>query len=462
MSKVAKSWLSLKRITLSLVALISSLCTGEGLAQLVSPSSPPATNRNATDRQWFEDAKFGLAIRWGLYSLLDKDEWLMEHDKLPITQYGKLPPRFNASRFDAGAWVKMAKAAGARYLTVAAKDHDGFCMFATNLTTYDIVDATPHHTDPIKALADACHQQKIQLFFYYSLLDWHHPDYFPLGKTGQKAGREAKGEWKRYVAYYQGQIRELCTNYGEVGGFWLDGCWDRPDADWQLAATYRSIHDLQPRALVANDRRLAAMAGEDFQIVKLNPAGDDRSRLCKLAATSELPLEICWPINDASRHGAAESKILNGEQVVHALVGAAGAGANFILEVRALPDGSLAPELTQTLEDVGRWLATFGQSVYGTRRGPIPPQPWGFSTARGSPEHPKEIYLHILTSKEDVPVIFDPSISWVPCLFGKKNPLKLTRSGRGLVLELPRQDRLPIVTIVSLTPRLTEPAAKGR
>jgi len=204
------------------------------------------------------------------------------------------------------------------------------------------------------------------------------------------------------------------------------------------------------------------MAGEDFQIAKLNPAGEDRSQLRKLAAASELPLEICWPINDASSHGAAESKILNIEQVVHALVGAAGVGANFTLEVRALPDGGLAPELTQTLQDVGKWLAAFDQSVYGTRRGPIPPQPWGFSTARGSPEHPQEIFLHILASREDVPVIFDPSISWVPCLFGKKNPLKLTRSGLGLVLELPPKDRLPIDTIVTLTPRLTEPSPKAR
>jgi alpha-L-fucosidase len=453
--------LSLDGVALCLVALVSLLCTGESRSQPVSPSPPPAANRNATDRQWFEDAKFGLAIRWGLYSLLDKDEWVMEHDKLPITQYGKLLSRLNAPRFDAGLWVKMAKAAGARYLTVATKHHDGFCMFATELTTYDIVDATPQHTDPIKALADASHQQGIKLFFYYSLLDWHHPDYFPLGKTGQSAGREAKGRWERYIAYCQGQIRELCTNYGEVGGFWLDGCWDRPEADWQLSGTYRLIHELQPRALVANDHRTAAMAGEDFRIVKLNPAGEDRSRLGKLTAPSELPLEIRWPINDAWSHGAAEPKNLNAEQVVHALVGAAGAGANFTLELRALPDGSLAPELTKTLEDVGKWLTTFGQSVYGTRRGPIPPQPWGFSTARGSSGHLKEIYLHILPSREDVPVVFDPSISWVPCLFGKKNPLKLTRSGRGLNLDLPPSDRLPIDTIVTLTPRPAGPSPKA-
>jgi alpha-L-fucosidase len=435
---------------------------GQGISQPPGGSPPAAAKRAAPDRQWFEDAKFGLAIRWGVYSLLDKDEWVMEHDKLPLTQYGKLLPRFNAHRFDAGAWVNAAKSSRARYLTVTAKHHDGFCMFATNLTTYDIVDATPYHTDPIHALAEACHQQGIKLFFYYSLLDWHHPDYFPLGKTGRSAGRDATGEWKRYVDYYQGQIRELCTNYGEVGGIRLDGCWDRPEADWQLAATCRLIREHQPRALIAIDSRTAARDGEDLRYAKLNPFRDDLSQVRKAAATSELPFEIWLPNGDAGADDGALSKTSDVEQAVHGLVGAAAVGANFTLEVRALPDGSLAPEVTTTLAEVGNWLEKYGRSVFGTRRGPIPPQPWGFSTATGSPEHPLEIYLHILTSKQDVPVVFDPSISWVPYLFGAKNPLLLTRSGRGLVLDLPPKDRLPIETIIILTPRVIQPLSKAR
>jgi alpha-L-fucosidase len=448
--------------------LYPSAAPGQVLSQPPGRSAPAGTHRDATNRQWFEDARFGLAIHWGLYSLLDldKSEWVMEEDKLPITQYGKLLSRFNASRFDAANWVKAAKAANARYLTVVAKHHDGFCMFATNLTTYDIVDATPYHTDPIRALADACHKQGIKLFFYYSLLDWHHPDYFPLGETGQSAGREPNGQWKRYVAYYQGQIRELCTRYGEVDGFRLGGCWDRPDADWQLAATYRMIHELQPRALIAtdHDRPTADGALEDFRIVKLNPIGngEDRLQLRKLAAASKLPLETCWPKSHGEAHDATGSKTLEVEPVIHAVVGAAAAGANLTLDVRALPDGRLAEELFKTLEEVGKWLEKYGESVYGTRRGPISPQAWGFSTAKGSPEHPAEIYLHILSSKDDVPVVFDPSMAWVPHRFGTKNALKLTRSGRGLALELPRQDRLPIDTVVTLTPRTPEPSPKDR
>lgn len=451
-------------IALVLLALFLFPAAGAGQvpSQPAGGSSPAAADRDANKIAWFEDAKFGLTIQWGLYSLLERDEWVMEHDKLPITQYGKLLPRWSASRFDAATWVGAAKAARVRYLTVVAKHHDGFCMFASDLTSYDIVDATPYHSDPLKALTDACHKEGIKILFYYSLLDWHHPDYSPLGKTGHSAARAANGQWKRYIDYVQGQIRELCTHYGEVAGVRLDGCWDRPDADWQLAATYRLIHELQPRALIANDRRPTAGALEDFRSVKLKAAGEERFGLQKIAATSELLLEICWPMSDRAGHDAAPPKGLDVEQIIHGLVGAAAAGANFTLDVRALGDGGLAPELTKTLEEVGKWLEQYGQSVYGTRKGPIPPQPWGCSTALGSPKHPTEIYLHILTSKENVPVVFDPSISWSPHLFGKKNPLNLRRSGRGLVLELPPKDRLPIDTIVTLTPRPSEPPPKAR
>ena len=212
-------------------------------------------------RGTFQDDRFGLFIHWGVYSLVGEGEWVMEHDKLPASEYDVLPPRFNPTRFDAPAVVKLARDSGAKYITITAKDHDGFCMFDSRLTEFDIVQKTPFHADPLKALATACHEQKIKLFFYYSLLDWHHPDYFPLGKTGKPAGREANGDWKRYVAYYQGQIRELCTGYGELGGIWLDGCWDRPDAPWDLAGTYQMIHDLQPAALVGNDHHMRARSG---------------------------------------------------------------------------------------------------------------------------------------------------------------------------------------------------------
>ncbi len=319
---------------IALLTLVLGMSVRAGfLPDPPSGASASGTEQNAVARRWFQDARFGLFIHWGVYSLLAKGEWVMDNDKLPIHEYAKLPPRFNPAKFDADAWVKLAKSAGVRYITVTSKHHDGFCMFASKLTDYDIVDATPYHADPLKALADACRDQNIKLFFYYSLLDWHHRDYFPTGKTGKATGREAGGDWKRYVAYYQGQVRELCTNYGEIGGIWFDGWWDRPDADWDLAGTYRLIHELQPGALVGNNHHVAPMPGEDFQMFEQDLPGENAAGFNKAGIAADLPLETCLTINNSWGYNAADTRYKSAEQIIRALVGAAGRGANLLLNV---------------------------------------------------------------------------------------------------------------------------------
>jgi alpha-L-fucosidase len=244
-------------------------CAAGGLVLLVlflGADPAGASDPSIEARRWFQDATFGLFVHWGVSSLLGKGEWVMEKSKIPVSEYEKLPPQFNPTGFNAEEWVKTAKEAGMKYITITSKHHDGFCMFDSKLTRYDIVDATPYAKDPMKALADACHKHGLKLFFSYSLLDWHHPDYFPCGRTGHATGREEGGDWSKYVAYYQGQVRELCTNYGAIGGLWFDGWWDRPDADWDLVGTYKIIHDLQPGALVGNNHHVNPFPGKDFQI----------------------------------------------------------------------------------------------------------------------------------------------------------------------------------------------------
>jgi alpha-L-fucosidase len=410
-----------------------------------------ATEKNDAARQAFQDDRFGLFIHWGIYSLLGKGEWVMDRDKLPIREYEKLPPRFNPIKFNPDAWVKLAKASGARYITITSKHHDGFCMFGSQLTDFDIVDAAPYHGDPLKALAGACHEQKIKLFFYYSLLDWHHPDYFPLGKSGKSSGRETQGEWKRYVAYYQGQIRELCTNYGELGGIWFDGWWDRPEADWDLAGTYRLIHELQPGALVGNNHHVAPRPGEDFQIFEQDLPGANSAGFNKAPSSGTLPLETCLTINHSWGFNAHDTDYKSPEEIIQALIASAGRGANLLMNVGPRSDGTIDDEAAGRLLKVGKWLETYGESVYHTRRGPIPPQAWGVSTTRGNAAD-QRIYLHVLKPNPGEPIIFDPSTSWTPFLFGKTVPLKLVRKSQVLELELPKDGYMPIDTIVVLRP----------
>ena len=181
-----------------------------------------------------------------------------------------------------------------KYITVTSKHHDGFCMFDSKLTRYDIVDATPYGKDPLKALADACHKQGLKLFFYYSLLDWHHPDYFPRGRTGQAAGRAEKGDWKRYVAYYQGQVRELCTNYGEIGGIWFDGWWDRPEADWDLEGDVPADPRAPARGAGRQQPPRGAASRRGLPDVRAGPAGRELGRVQQggrgpRAAAGDLP-----------------------------------------------------------------------------------------------------------------------------------------------------------------------------
>jgi alpha-L-fucosidase len=183
---------------------------------------------NLKARAWFQGAKFGLFVHWGIYSVLGAGEWFMQVRGIPAADYEKVADFFNPIAFDAEEWVSLVKAAGIRYITITAKHHDGFAMFDSHVSDWDIVDRTPYGKDVIAALAEECRRQGIKLFFYYSQLDWHHPDYFPRGRTGHAAGRPDAGDWYRYIDYMDAQLRELLTKYGSIGGIWFDGMWDRP------------------------------------------------------------------------------------------------------------------------------------------------------------------------------------------------------------------------------------------
>ena len=208
-----------------------SLLLGMLLAVVGLRGEYKPTPQNLASRQWFQDARFGLFIHWGVYSVLEDGEWVMNNRKIPVAEYEKVPPKFNPVNYNPADWVALAKAAGMRYITITSKHHDGFAMFDSKLTDWDIVDRTPYKKDVLKMLADECHKQGIKLFFYHSHLDWHHPDYYPRGRTGHNSERPESGEWHRYLDFMDGQLRELLTNYGEIGGIWFDGWWDKTNAD---------------------------------------------------------------------------------------------------------------------------------------------------------------------------------------------------------------------------------------
>jgi alpha-L-fucosidase len=370
---------------LARVAVAALLVARATLAQDAVPAE------RAAAREWFRDARFGMFIHWGVYSQLGAGEWVMEQRGIPIPQYEWLASAFNPVKFDAREWVSLAKAAGVRYITITARHHDGFSMFASKVTPYNISSWTPFKRDPMAELAAECRREGIKLFFYYSQLDWHHPDYFPRGNTGAKAGRADGGDWTRYLDFMDTQLTELLTNYGPIGGIWFDGMWDKPNAEWRLARTYGLIHRLQPAALIVPNHHKNPMPGEDVQTFEQDLPGANTTGFRKDAGVSDLPLETSLTMNGAWGFNITDRNFKSTRELIGTLVRAAGHGANLLLNVGPRPDGTIQPESVERLRAIGQWLSTYGASIYGTRAGPVAPRDWGATTRRGD-----TVFVHVL------------------------------------------------------------------
>ncbi len=432
----------MKRASVSRTLILSVVLLGVPLPA-AEPGAPPA---ETPSQQWFRDAKFGMFIHWGVYSVLGDGEWVMNNKRIPISEYAKLPPQFNPTEFNAAEWVALAKAAGARYITITSKHHDGFAMFATQQSDWNIVDRTPWKKDPLKMLAEECQKQGIKLSFYYSQLDWHHPDYFPLGRTGHTAGRPPGGDWYKYLDYMDAQLTELLTNYGPIAGIWFDGMWDKPDADWRLEKTYSLIHRLQPAAMIGSNHHRKPFPGEDFQMFEKDLPGHATQEFNAGQEIGELPRETCDTINLAWGYNKNDKHFKSSEQLIHYLVRAAGYDSNFLLNVGPMPNGKIQPEFVERLKAIGAWLDKNGESIYGTRGGPIAPRPWGVTTQKG-----KTIYVHILDWQ-------DPALL-LPKLEGKIASAAMLESGDkvgiveadyGTVLKLPASAKDAVDKIVVL------------
>lgn len=430
------------------LALIVTLAAAAVRAPPAQDRSPrPVPGARAAAREWFRDARLGMFIHWGVYSQLGQGEWVMENRGIPVPTYEWLASAFNPVRFDAKEWVALAKAAGARYITITARHHDGFSMFATRATRYNIVDWTPFKRDPLRELAEECRRQGVRLFFYYSQLDWHHPDYFPRGRTGARTRRPDAGDWKRYLDFVDAQLTELLTNYGPLGGIWFDGMWDKPAAPWRLDSTYALIHRLQPSALIVPNHHETPRPGEDVQTFEQDLPGANTAGF-NTREVSALPLETSLTMNGAWGFNITDGNFKSVPELIGYLVRAAGHGANLLLNVGPRPDGTIQPEAVERLQAIGAWLRTYGTSIYGTRAGPVPPRAWGATTQRGD-----TVFVHVLDWR-------DPTLALPPLggrvlratMLGAGDRVPVTESPDGVVVSLPpasadQPDRVVVVVV---------------
>ena len=399
----------------------------------------------------FQDARFGLFVVWGLYALLGIEEWVMHTQRIPIPEYERLMTRFNPTKFDADAIVSMAADAGQRYIVYTSRHHDGFSMYDTALSDYKVTN-TPFKRDPQLELAEACARNgHVKLGIYNSLLDWHHPAY---------RFREESGlAWSDYLEFLHGQVRELCTNYGDLACLWFDGDWPgspildefphfRPGASFEYDRLYDMIHTLQPDAVILNNHHVEPLPGEDIQgyeqdLPGMNTAG------WNTAPVSRLPLEVCMTINDHWGYSAADRNHKSTRTLVHNLVRSASAGANYLLDVGPTGDGDIEPVHMQRLAAVGAWLRANGESVYGTRAGVIPPTPVSVSTRRGDTH-----YVHLLDYPSDTVTLYGvPDTIQRAHLLRDRQPVAMEQRGEALVaLIVPENQRDPMDTVVVLTP----------
>ena len=358
------------------------------------------TQENLAARQSFQNDKFGLFIHWGPFSIPGAGEWVMNNRNITVKNYSRLARFFNPIAFNAAGWVSMAKAAGMKYITLITRHHDGFSMWDTKYSDFNIMN-TPYHQDIVKMLADECHKQGVKLFLYYSLLDWRRDDYaYWSGNTGHGTGRTVKGNWNDYIQFMKNQLTELLSNYGEIGGIWFDGYWDQldndnhdnptPRVDWHFREIYDLIHRIQPACLVGNNHHITPLQGEDFQMFEKDLPGFNTTGFGG-ASVSPLPLETCETMNDSWGFNITDTRYKSVKQLVHYLVNAAGRNANFLLNIGPMPNGEIQQEFVDTLAQVGKWMGENGKSIYGTRGNIIEAQPWGVVTGKDN-----MLFVHVL------------------------------------------------------------------
>ncbi|MFN8373612.1 MAG: alpha-L-fucosidase [Anaerolineae bacterium] len=398
--------------------------------------------------QW-QDIRFGMFIHWGLYSILARQEWIMHIEQIPVSEYEKLVPQFNPVKFNAEEWVSIAADAGQKYMVITSRHHDGFSMYDTALSDYKVTN-TPFKRDPIAELANACARRgDVKLGFYSSLLDWHHPAY---------RFREESGlAWSDYIAFLHGQVRELCTNFGELACVWFDGDWPRhainennayflAGGSFEYDKLYDMIHTLQPQAIVMNNHHEKPLPGEDAQgfeqdLPGANSAGFNTTEIY------DLPKEVCMTINDHWGYNASDNNHKSTRNLVHILVRSASAGANYLLNVGPTAEGEILPVHAARLRGVGDWLKVNGASVYDTRAGVIPPTKESVSTRRGDIH-----YVHVLDYISDCVTLKGvPEQVRKAKLLKNGNAIALERKDDTTVLTIPEDARDALDTVVELS-----------
>ncbi len=424
-------------------------------AETVDLSQVPQIHETATQRnarmQWWRDAKFGMFLHWGPVSLSGKElgwgrnanrPWDINGVQTPRTEdpvYDTLYQRFNPAKFSADAWVKIARDAGMKYMVIICKHHDGFSMFDSQLTEYDIM-ATPYGKDLIKQFANACHRAGMRLGLYYSTRDWYHPDYLV-------------GDNRRYDAWYRGQVEELLSHYGKIDVMWFDHVGGQDWGKWRFAELFAMMYRLQPGLIVNNraarfcgpatpeDRgpatpEIKQMTDGDFGTPEQSVGHQDLKH----------DWESCMTLVGGQWSWKPGGEMLSTDATLDLLVSCVTGGGNLLLNIGPMPTGEIEDRQVALLNRVGDWIKPRAAAIYGTRGGPLANGDWGGSTHRGS-----QVYVFVKGWLDDT-----VHLSALPgkIVAAKKvvggEAVAFQQTEAGIVLTMPANRRDPVFTVIAL------------
>lgn len=434
---------------LSMRAVCSSLLFGAVLGcQVPSSKQEPPLER----MQWWREARLGMFIHWGLYSIPAGEwkgsrghgEWIRDTAQIPLEEYASLPARFQPQSFDARAWARLAREAGMKYMVITSKHHDGFCLWDSPLTQWDM-GATPKARDLLGELKAACDAEGLRFGTYHSIMDWHHPDYLPRRPWEQRSTEGA--DFERYEEYLQGQVRELIQRY-QPAVMWFDGEWERTWNHERGVELFQLCRELAPSMLVNNrvDVHRGGMGGFNLSA---EAVGDFSTPEQEIPATGVpgLDWETCMTMNEHWGFNALDEQWKSSSDLIRKLCDIASKGGNFLLNVGPRADGSFPPAAVERLQELGQWMAQRGVAIYGTQASPFDAWDQARATVRGST-------LYILAW--DLPLAQEFRIPGLANqvrsarLLGASGELRKERRGSDWVLQLPTSPTNPHAEVIEL------------
>ncbi len=419
---------------------------------------------------WFRDARFGLFIHWGVYSVpagewngkTNYGEWFLEETKMPVSQYEKFATEFNPVKFDANQWVRMAKNAGMKYIVITSKHHDGFGMWPSAQTDWCIKN-TPFKRDPLKELAEACKKEGITFCFYHSIMDWHHPDWGTRRAWNDKA--TGTPDMDRYTAFMKAQLKELLTQYGPLGILWFDGEWEGPWTHDRGVDLYNYVRGLQPKIIINNrvGKARSGMAGMDQGKERVGDYGTPEQEIPPTGFGPGVDWESCMTMNNHWGYNKADQNWKSTTTLIRNLIDCASKGGNYLLNVGPTSEGLIPAASVQRLAEIGDWMKVNSESVYGTQASPFDKLAWGRCTQKALSGGKTRLYLHVFERPADGRLIL-PGLANKPikvALLDGGKALNFTTGENVVTITLPDGPLNPHATVVAVDikgkPRIIKP-----